>query len=169
MEVLLVLVPVFALGFGGVAVLAWLAMEKGVGRFVVDRHRTLELLSTTDEVPEAWRRLEPTARLRRLDRLRRYVERTALVDSEATRQEVLARLAEVRVAWSSADSSVPVHADRSRPAHLDGRRPRREAWETRDVERSDPDRGLSDEGRPGPGVIGRESSHDAESREGGRG
>ena len=148
MTVFWLLALAFAVAFGGVAVLAWLVMEKGLRRSVVDRHRVLELLLVTDDVPEAWSGLDPAARLRRLDRLRRYVERTSLVESESTREEVLTRLAEVRAAWCGhpaerpadpAGNGIPLHVDHSRPVLLDGRRPQQEALETRDFAGSDSD------------------------------
>lgn len=148
MELFWLLALAFAAAFGGIAVVAWLVMEKGLRRLVVERHRTLELLLATDEVPEAWSALDPTARLRRLDRLRRYIERTSLVESESTREEVLDRLDEVHAAWSvdladrpadPAGNGVPLRADHSRPVLLDGRRPQQEALETRDFAGSDSD------------------------------
>ena len=103
------------------------ALNLAAGRMVGDRHRLLQGIAETGEVPTAWRRpykarlarlertpplagraaaLEQRAQqdyLKRLDRLVRYVETSTLVDGEHTRRVLLDRLAGVRVSWQAAN------------------------------------------------------------------
>jgi hypothetical protein len=124
--VVLVAVAVLGLMMWGVI---W-ALNTAAGRMVGDRHRLLQGIVETGEVPTAWRRqydarlarlkrapslagqaseLEQRARrdyLRRLDRLTRYVETSTLVDGEHTRRVLLEKLASVRASWQAATQVV---------------------------------------------------------------
>lgn len=110
----------FALLFGAIVFAAALVVNKAVTTLVHERHQALDVIVNTGEVPPSWRepydsklaelaqepgraeeaatvRANATSRyLKRLDRLRRYVETTSLVDGEDVRQSVLDRLADVR-------------------------------------------------------------------------
>jgi hypothetical protein len=84
-----------------------------VGRFVNARHRAAESILDSTQVPEDW--VEEAVRkgrsgerarrffLRRLRVLRRYFERSPLVDGEDTRRILLEALDEARDAWAQAD------------------------------------------------------------------
>ncbi len=111
---------VFALVFGAVVFAAAWTVQKAVSRLVHVRHVELEEIQDTEDIPHAWR--EPYQRkhsdlegesgssdqaaalaakatrryLKRLERLRHYVETTRLVDREETRQLLLEQLARVR-------------------------------------------------------------------------
>ena len=128
MDVLVVvLVAVAALGL-----MMWGAMwglNTAAGRMVGDRHRLLQGIVETGEVPAAWRRRyearlarlerapalagraaglqrqEQGDYLKRLDRLVRYVETSTLVDGEQTRRALLNKLASVRASWQAATQS----------------------------------------------------------------
>jgi hypothetical protein len=120
--VVLVAVAVLGLMMWGVI---W-ALNTAAGRMVGDRHRLLQGIVETGEVPAVWRRryeariarlravpafvgrvagLEQRAwrdYLRRLDRLAKYVEASTLVDGEQTRRVLLNKLASVRASWQAA-------------------------------------------------------------------
>ena len=100
----------------------WL-MNKAGARLVGDKHRTLESIIETGQVPQSWRSpyerksarlagdeenamkiatLQAKARqhyLKRLDELVRYVRTSSLVDGEDTRTMLLDRLTAVRMDW----------------------------------------------------------------------
>jgi hypothetical protein len=99
----------------------WLANRLAY-RMVGSKHRLLDSILSTGEVPEAWRgrmlwRRRPQqgeqlaayqARnkeiyLARLDDLIAYAETTPLVDDEDTRDVLLDRLDEIRAAWAERD------------------------------------------------------------------
>ena len=81
-----------------------------VGRFVNARHRAAEAILNGSQVPEDWvteamRRGKSGERgrrflLRRLKMLRRYFERSPLVDGEDTRRILLEALDEARDVWA---------------------------------------------------------------------
>ncbi len=74
---------------------------KRVTRFLVDdRHRILEQIFDTGEVPETWRRRTQASCLRRLDRLIRYSRQSPILRDEEARQRLVARLTTVRSAWA---------------------------------------------------------------------
>jgi len=104
MGTLTLLALVFAVLFGGIVVAAAVLMRFALQRLVVDRHQALEEILATGAVPAGWQagraRGQVTRQdVRRLERLARYVERSSLVESEAARQEIAGRLAEVRSHW----------------------------------------------------------------------
>jgi hypothetical protein len=94
-----------------------------MARMVGDKHRALEEISTTGQVPVAWRRHYAAKRgrwrqspadraeftalqaravadyVRRLDKLIQYVETTNLVEGEGTRELLLEKLAAARASW----------------------------------------------------------------------
>ncbi|MEQ7010967.1 hypothetical protein ABN028_32765 [Actinopolymorpha sp. B17G11] len=112
---------VFTVMLAAIVFAAAKIFQAAVSRLVLERHRDLEEIMETDDVPSAWR--EPYERrlaaigddaggqegagaalrakasrgyLTRLARLRRYVETTRLVDGDETRQVLLDRLTALR-------------------------------------------------------------------------
>lgn len=105
------------------------AMRVAAARMVGDKHRLLQAIAETGEVPARWRRpyearivrlrgkpdragrvaeVERRARqhyLRELDRLVRYAETATLVDGEDTRRLLLEGLASARARWQEAAGS----------------------------------------------------------------
>jgi hypothetical protein len=101
------------------------AMNVAAARMVGDKHRLLQTIAETGEVPESWRRpyeariarlrgkpgqagrmaqVEQQAQQRyaqKLSALVRYVEKTTLVEDEEVRRMLLERLAEARVRWQA--------------------------------------------------------------------
>ena len=101
-------------------------MNAAMARMVGDKHRALEEITTTGQVPAVWRRrherkiarlrADPTRKselaaseqratadyVRRLDKLVTYAETTELVDEEETREMVLEQLAVARSQWLDA-------------------------------------------------------------------
>lgn len=129
MAMTLLLLAISAALFGAIVFVAGVSLNKSIQKRVGDRHQVLEEIVETGRVPKSWRepydreiarissgleqsrkleRLRSKARrdyLGRLDRLRRYIEGSTLVDSEETRRLVLDRLAEVRADWSRTESA----------------------------------------------------------------
>jgi hypothetical protein len=68
--------------------------ERMVGR----KHRLLESIVKTGEIPAAWRK---AGYLAKLDDLTRYAETSPFIADEDTRDALLDRLAEVREAWAA--------------------------------------------------------------------
>ncbi len=115
-----VLVPVVLLGM--MLWIVWMS-GKAVDLIVGRKHRTLEEVLRTREVPAAWserhrkrirhatdaaraRELQKSAQtdyLRRLDRLVGYVRGTALVADEETREALFDDLAAIRAQWEARD------------------------------------------------------------------
>jgi hypothetical protein len=99
-----------------------------MARMVGDKHRAIEEITGTGQVPAAWRRryeerltrlcansadsaeikaVEARAvadYLRRLDKLVVYIEKTSLVEGEDTRRIVLEKLTHTRASWQEKNS-----------------------------------------------------------------
>lgn len=115
----------FIILFGGIVLLAIRIADWMFTALVVDRHKALAEIVETGDVPSSWRRAQGWSwtgaphygYVRRLDRLRRYVEQSPAVDNETTRKMVLTRLDDVRAVWledsSPADEPLPNGAVRS--------------------------------------------------------
>jgi hypothetical protein len=121
----LVVVLVAAVALGLMMWGAIWGLNTAAVRMVGDRHRLLQGIVETGEVPAAWRRryegrlarlervpalasraasLHRQAQedyLKRLDRLAGYVETSTLVDGEQTRRALLNKLASVRASWQA--------------------------------------------------------------------
>ena len=107
-----------------VIVAAWGA-NKVTDMLIGERHRQLEEITSTADVPARWRRgydrrvkhlrarkaardklqetreHAKTSYLSRLEKLERYAAKSALVADEDTRQLLLARLADARALWEA--------------------------------------------------------------------
>ncbi|MGQ9681448.1 MAG: hypothetical protein ACUVX9_02805 [Anaerolineae bacterium] len=127
----MILLLVFASVIGLLLLASIWGMNVALGKLVGEKHRDLEQIVETGQVPAHWRRgyeqkmgrlagdprnaaqyahLRRRAQqdyLKRLDRLTRYVHTATLIDGEDTRQLLLESLAKVRVAWEKSDRQAP--------------------------------------------------------------
>jgi hypothetical protein len=104
-EILLVVLGLAAFLFLFFKLLLWYATQ--VTKITVERrHRDADFILATGRAPPAWAAGDASrARrraLRRLDSLIGYMKRTSLVDSDETRETVLAQLVETRRRWEAA-------------------------------------------------------------------
>lgn len=108
MNVLIIVLLLAAFLFLFFKLILWYATTTAK-TMVERRHRDAELVLTTGRIPPRWvphtspdgRRLALARKraLRRLDSLMSYMRRTTLVDSDETRETMLAQLGEVRERW----------------------------------------------------------------------
>lgn len=124
----LLVVVLFLLTLGLLMLGATWGLNKAAERMVGDKHRLLQTITETGEVPASWRRRAVTwgsfrigsagteraanadrlawrRHVQELDRLVRYARTTSLVDSEDTRELLLEKLARVRAEWLAASAA----------------------------------------------------------------
>jgi hypothetical protein len=100
---LLILPPL--IGFVLIILGAIWATNALMHRVVGKKHRLIEEIVTTGQVPPAWARKPLFSRqqpgtIRRLDDLIRYAQNSPLVGDEETREILLSKLLAVRAEWS---------------------------------------------------------------------
>lgn len=125
----LLAILLFMLTMGLLMLGATWGMNMAAERMVGNKHRLLQSIAETGEIPESWRQPceAKTARLRmgpdraaqsaeverqawrrhlqELDRLVHYAQTTTLVDSEETRELLLSKLAHARAQWQAASTA----------------------------------------------------------------
>jgi hypothetical protein len=113
------------ISLAGIVLAAAWGANKATDLMVGNKHRLLEAITATGDVPEGWRRgpgrkaerlaargaqsdrllrLQENAKttyLRRLDNLVKYAAASRLVEDEETRQLLLAQLSDVRALWEA--------------------------------------------------------------------
>ncbi|WP_274361984.1 hypothetical protein [Paenibacillus thermotolerans] len=78
-----------------------LLMKLYIAQTIGKKHKELESILDTRDVPESWLRKEKGASLihDRLEKLERYVRKTRLVDGEETRSYLLSELSSIKEEW----------------------------------------------------------------------